>query len=220
MQRTVVHSGARTLLGVACVGAIAASAGDLLMLYVGNAQRPELHLAAPAPALLWIGVVLGVVGIPLYGLGYVGLRERFARRAAIGANVLASAGIAACVTGAAVHALTALAIDASLGTNAPSQAPLDAVAGTRGALGTSWLVCGIAFVAASVAFAYLQARYAAGRARWLAVANPLLITVALVALSVPFEWGRSFVAPAGPNLSHVAFFLLWSARLAVVTEVE
>ena len=193
-----------------------------MMLYVGNAQRPELHLAAPAPAVLWIGAVLGVVGIPAYGLGYVGLRARFAERARAMANVLAGVGLVACATGAVVHALTALAIDASLGTNAPSQAPLEAVAGTRGALGSSWLVCGIAFVVASIVFVYLQGRYAAGSPRWLAAANPLVITVALIALSTPFEWGRSFVAPAAPNLSHVAFFLLWAttARLAVPAEVE
>ena len=214
-------SGARTLFRIACTGAIAASVGDLMMLYVGNAQRPELHLAAPAPAVLWIGAVLGVVGIPLYGLGYVGLRARFVRRARTMADVLAGAGLVACASGAVVHALTAFAIDASLAADAGSQAPLEAVAGTRGALGASWLVCGVAFAISSVVFVVLQARLAAGPERWLAAANPLLITVALIALSTPFEWGRSFVAPAAPNLSHVAFFLLWSAaRLAVATEVE
>ena len=214
-------SNARTLISVACVGAIAASLGDLMMLYVGNAQRPELHLAAPPAAVLWVGAALGVIGIPVYGLGYLGLRARFVRRARTAANVLAGTGLAACAVGAVVHALTALAIDASSGSSAPSQAPLEAVAGTRGALGTSWLVCGVAFAAASAAFAYLQGRSAVGSARWLAAANPLAITVALIALSVPFEWGRSFVAPAAPNLSHVVFFLVWSVRrLAVATEVE
>ena len=214
-------SSAGTLFRIACAGAIAASVGDLMMLYVGNAQRPELNLAAPSPAVLWVGAALGVVGIPLYGLGYVGLRGRFVRRAQTMANVLAGAGVVACVSGALVHAMTALAIDASLAVQAPSQAPLEAVAGTRGALGTSWLVCGVAFAVASAVFVYMQARHAAGSARWLAAANPLAVTVALIVLSIPFEWGRSFVAPAAPNLAHVAFFLiLSSARLAVAAEVE
>jgi hypothetical protein len=220
VRRAVAALGAR-LLRIACVGAIAASIGDLMLLYVGNAQRPDLHLAAPPPAVLWIGAALGVVGIPLYGLGYVGLRARFVASARSTANVFAAAGIIACLTGAVVHALTALAIDASLGANAQSQGPLEAVAGTRGALGTSWLLCGIAFVVASAVFMHLQARYAVGSTRWLAVVNPVAVTIGLIALSLPFEWGRSFVAPAAPNLSHVAFFLLFStARLAVATEVE
>jgi hypothetical protein len=82
-------------------------------------------------------------------------------------------------------------------------------------------VCGFAFIVAAGLYAWLQARDSTGPARWLAAANPVVITIALMALAIPFDWGRSFVAPAAPNLAHVAFFLLWSsARLAVASEVE
>ena len=52
----------RRLAAIGALAAVAASAGDLLMLWVANARRPELGLAAPPDTVLWLGAALGVVG--------------------------------------------------------------------------------------------------------------------------------------------------------------
>jgi hypothetical protein len=46
-----------------------------------------------------------------------------------------------------------------------------------------------------------------GPERW-ALANPLVVTLALSALGASFELGRWFLLPAAPNLAHVVFFAL------------
>ena len=46
---------------VAFVAASAASYGDVLMLYVGNSQRPEWALPPTPIAMLWIGALLLLV---------------------------------------------------------------------------------------------------------------------------------------------------------------
>jgi hypothetical protein len=56
---------------VSLVAAIAATAGDLLLLAASNAGRPGFEwLPAPSEPALWIGTYLGVLAIPCYGLGY------------------------------------------------------------------------------------------------------------------------------------------------------
>jgi hypothetical protein len=56
---------------LAAGAALVASAGDLLLLYVANAQRAEAGLPEAGEAPLWIGGALGVVAIPFYALGYL-----------------------------------------------------------------------------------------------------------------------------------------------------
>ena len=60
----------RAELGAALAGAVAASAGDLALLWAGWAADGRLGIAAPPPGTLVAGHYLGVLGIPLYGLGY------------------------------------------------------------------------------------------------------------------------------------------------------
>src|SRR6186997_2609559 len=55
---------------VATLAAVCASLGDLALLYVANARRPELALPPPPDGLLLAGFYLGVLALPLYGLGY------------------------------------------------------------------------------------------------------------------------------------------------------
>ena len=205
----------RRLLIVACFAAAAASCGDLMLLYVGNSQRPELGLAPAPVAVLWIGAVLGVVGLPIYGAGYWAIARGFARRGLRGAWLIAVCGIGGAIVGAVIHGLTALEIDSALG-SAAARPPLEAVAGGDRALLYLWLTCGVLLLLASLSFAALQVRSASGAARWLAAANPIVLTVLLVALSMSAELLRSFVAPAAPNLAHLLFFL----TLARIADVE
>jgi hypothetical protein len=206
----------RALLIVACVAAVAASCGDLLMLYVGNSQRPELGLAPAPTVVLWIGAVLGVIGLPLYGTGYWAIARTFAQRRVRGAWLIAASGVGGAIVGAVIHGMTALEIDSALASASAARPPLEAVAGGDRALLYLWLTCGALLLVASLGFAACQVRAATGSARWLAVANPVVLTVLLVGLSMPSELSRSFVAPAAPNLAHVLFFLM----LARIADVE
>jgi len=205
----------RKLLIVASLAAVAASCGDLLMLYIGNSQRAELGLSpAPAP-MLWIGAVLGVAGLPLYGAGYWAIARRFAQHLR-GAWLIAVSGIAGSIVGAIIHGLTALEIDSALASAAIARPPLEAVAGGSRALLYLWLVCGVLLLVASLGFVVFQLRCAKGAARWLGLVNPTVLTLLLVAVAMPSELLRSFLAPAAPNLAHVLFFL----TLARIEDVE
>jgi hypothetical protein len=42
----------------------------------------------------------------------------------------------------------------------------------------------------------------------MALANPWLVTLAIVLAGTPSEIGRTFLVPAAPNVAHVVFFAL------------
>ena len=44
--------------------------------------------------------------------------------------------------------------------------------------------------------------------RWLAFANPALLTLGIVFLGAASAVGRAFLVPAAPNVAHVVFFVL------------
>jgi hypothetical protein len=50
---------------VAALAAAAATAGDLLLLWAGNAARPELALPRPPAGVLRVGMWLGTLAMPL-----------------------------------------------------------------------------------------------------------------------------------------------------------
>lgn len=189
-------------LGLACAAAAAASLGDLLLLWVGNSLRPELALARPPALVLPLGALLGVLAIPLYGLGYAAVARAIRPGSAALARLVLVCGVGAGAIGALIHGLTALEIRAGLASGAPAAAPVDAVAASGGLLVSSWAAATVLFLAASLAIA--AARSAPRLARWL---NPAAVTLGLIAAGLPSEWGRSFLVPAAPNLAHVAFFL-------------
>lgn len=190
---------------IATLAAVVATAGDLLMLYVANAGRPELGLAAAPPALLWIGGTLGAAAIPLYVLGYraaatlaAGVHRRHAR-------VIAVAGTFGSVLGAVIHGCTAFFIRDGLALGAPAEDPLTAVAGSPFLLAL-WAVATLAVVTASVAFATAVRRGGPDVPRGLAWANPAVITIALSLVGSVTPMSRAFVVPAAPNLAHLVFF--------------
>ena len=195
-------------LAVACVAALVATIGDLLMLYMGNTARPELSLAPLPYATLWVGAVLGVAGIPLYAVGYRAASRPFAR--GVGARLVVYPGVLAALLGAVIHGLTAVEIRRALDSALPTRPPLEAVAASGAWLVGLWLVVGAMFLVASVAFMVEQLRTTTGSARHVAFANPFLVTVVLGGAAMSNEWLRSFLAPAAPNVAHVVFFLaLW-----------
>jgi hypothetical protein len=196
----------RRSCAVAALAAVIATAGDLLMLYVANAGRPELGLAAPPPALLWIGGVLGVVAIPIYVLGYRAAATLVAAGYERHARVIAGVGTLGSVLGAVIHGCTALVIRDGLASGVPAEDPLATVAGSPLLLAL-WAVATLLVVAASVAFATAVRRGVPGVPRGLAWANPAVVTIAVSLAGTLTPMSRAFLVPAAPNLAHVVFFV-------------
>lgn len=204
------------VLGLACAAAALATAGDLLMLWVANALRPELALPR-APALaLPLGALLGGAGIPLYALGYGAVARLVEPRSRGQALVLRACGLGVGAVGAAIHGLTALAIRAAQRSGAAEAAPIEAVAASGGELVAGWLLVSVLALTASVVVVAAVWPREGALPRWLACLNPALATVLVALPGLPTEWGRSFLVPAAPNVAHVAFFAasLLAARRA------
>lgn len=192
---------------IAAIGAFVASAGDLAMLWVGNAPRPELALAEPPGVVLWVGAALGVLGIPLYALGY-----RAAARTVAGDRVrvrrlIRWAGAGVGILGAWIHGLTALLIADARATSAAPADPITAVASSGELLVGLWLITSALVLVAALVFAFEVGRGRSTLPRWIAWTNPVFGTFAFalagVSLGEPVE---SFVAPAAPNFAHALFF--------------
>jgi hypothetical protein len=190
----------------AFIGAIAASVGDLLMLWVGNAQRSDLALASPPEIVLWLGCLLGVVGLPVYGYGYVRLQRTFTPDDSLLARALGGAGFAAGIVGACVHGYTAFLIKQGLDAPvASAAAPAEAVLASGPLLLSLWALTFVCILAA--VFAWVTLRIKAGRGTSIAtLANPLVLTIVLVVVGGTGPLLEAFLLPAAPNLAHVLFF--------------
>lgn len=196
----------RALLGLACLAAVAASIGDLLMLYVANSLRPELGLATPGPAVLWVGGLLGVAGIPLYAVGYRAA-SRAASDGSLGvARLIFLAGAGASGVGALIHGLTAFLIHSEVGSVEPGRSPLEAIASWGPGLVVLWSLACLLVVVASLAILRAGLARSSGLPRWWGWLNPAFATIAIAAVASGSELGRSFVVPAAPNLAHLVFF--------------
>jgi hypothetical protein len=196
----------RARLAIALCAAVAASAGDLLLLFVGNSLRPELGLPHPPRFALPLGGVLGVVGIPLYALGYQAVAAAIEPGSRRLARIALGCGAGGAAVGAVIHGLTALAIHTAIGSGAAAAPPMEAVAASGGVLVGAWVIAAALFVAASVAIAGAGMSNSGALPRWLTLLNPVAVTLLIAASGVGWEWGRSFLVPAAPNLAHVVFF--------------
>ena len=194
----------RVAFAVAAMAAVVASIGDLLMLWVANALRPDFGVPSPPPGALGLGVALGVAAIPLYALGYAAAAAR--ARPALGraAEGVTLAGGLGAVLGAYIHAATAWLIEDQVRGAGAVGAPLDGVMQAGAALTVPWAAAALLVTLASAALAYAARRAAAPRV-WL-VANPAVATLLLGAAGAASELGRAFVVPAAPNLAHIVFF--------------
>lgn len=190
----------RCELAVAATAAAVATAGDLLMLLVANAARPELALSRPPPLVLPLGAFLGIVAIPLYALGYRAVARAIAPGSPLRARIVQGCGLGAAGIGAAIHGATALAIRAEPTAGANAGSPLESVAAS-GLLVAAWAAAALLVVVASAAIA--GARSLPRPVAWL---NPAAATLLLALAGLPGALGRAFLVPAAPNLAHVAFF--------------
>jgi hypothetical protein len=191
------------LLGV--LGALAATVGDLLMLWVGNGARPELGLPAAPAATLAAGAALGVLGFPLYALGYRAAARCLAKRSVPAAFVVSAAGFLIALLGAVIHGYTAWLI-AQTPSDAVPAAPLAAVAASGGLLVGLWIAAGVTLLVASMVFAGYALRDRALRPA--GILNPALLTVLLAFAGTSTLLLQAFLLPAAPNVAHVVFFVI------------
>ena len=191
---------------MALAGAVAASAGDLALLWVGWANDGRLGVpAAPAGTLL-VGYYLGVFGIPLYVLGYAALADGIRDAAPGAARALRLLGAVGSVLGAVVHGLTGALTHAAIRTGA-STAPSDLLAIPEAAfLLPLWVIVALALATGSVVFAAAVRRGGTRFPRWMAWCNPCVATGAIAAFVTPFPTAAAFVVPAAPNLAHLVVF--------------
>ena len=193
---------------IGLVAAIAATAGDFLLLATANAGRPGFEwLPAPSEPALWIGTYLGVLAIPCYGLGYRSVARGLPPR---DGRVVAALGVAGGVVGGTTHGLTGLALHVeSAGGMGFDPVTFSARYGSY--LAPLWALIGILLLIGSSAFALGVARGRSSFPRGLTLANPLCVTSAIVFAAAPSEIFRPFLVPAAPNIAHVVFFGLAAA---------
>lgn len=191
---------------IAVLAALVASLGDLILLYVANAQRSELGLAPIGKTWLWLGGALGVVAIPLYALGYRCVANFISTASESGARALFVLGTTGAILGGVIHGLTAVYIDAAWGTAASAVEPLAAVMNSGSLMLALWAIASVAVLVASLLFARYVGTGRTAAPRFGAFANPALVTVVLSVIGAPFVFGRAFLVPAAPNLAHFVFF--------------
>jgi hypothetical protein len=204
----------RTAGLVATLAALAATAGDGLLLWVANAARPDLAGLPPPPggALLG-GLYLGALAIPLYAAGYWQVGAALAPAGAGRARAVFLLGAYGAALGGAIHAVTGLVLHVERAGGVAAAEPLEVVARWGAFLLPPW---GLAAVLLTVAWALCARAVLGGRTlypRWTAAANPLLLLGVLAALSAGSTWLRAFLLPAAPNVVHVLFFGLSTAVL-------
>jgi hypothetical protein len=192
-----------TAARVATLAAVVATAGDLLLLWAANGGRPALRA-------VWLGGALGVLGIPLYALGYGAAGGLLARPAS--GRLVRAAGAGAALLGAIIHGLTARLVAADLDAAGPRRDPIAAVAASGLTLPLLWAVSAVLVAWASIVFARDVARGASALPRWAAWTTPALLTVGLALAGLPTAALRAFLTPAAPNLAHVGFFAVLAAQ--------
>jgi hypothetical protein len=194
---------------IALVAAIAATAGDLLLLQTSNAGRPGFEwLPAPSESVLWIGTFLGVLAIPCYGLGY---RDVAGHLPARHRRIVAALGVAGGVLGGTTHGLTGLAIHVEAAAGMTGVDPVTMLARYGAYLLPLWALVGAGLVIGSAAYALGVASGRSSMPRWMALANPAVLTLAIVLAGATSPIGRAFLVPAAPNVAHVVFFALAAA---------
>jgi hypothetical protein len=192
------------MIGV--VAALAASAGDLLLLATSNATRPGFEwLGSPSETALLVGTYLGVLAIPCYGLGY---RDVAARIDPPIRRWVTALGVVGGVLGGTTHGLTGLVIHVEQSGGTAGVDPVTLLGRYGAYLLPLWAAIAVVSVAGSLLYAIAVGGGRSTLPRSAAVANPAVLTVALAMLGAASDTGRAFLVPAAPNVAHVLFFAL------------
>jgi GNAT superfamily N-acetyltransferase len=154
---------------------------------------------------LWAGGVLGVVGIPVYALGYRLATRVVERWSGRGARVAATVGAAVAVLGAFIHGLTTWNIASDIRSGAPPLDPIAAVVGWGPLILVLWAVAMLFAVVASVIISWGAFRLGV----WsLALTTPAVMTVVLGYIGLSMASVGDAFAASVPNLAHVIFFTM------------
>ena len=181
--------GNRQLASIAALAAVAASAGDLLLLWIaGGGDRSWLA----------VGHYLGVLFIPLYALGYRAVGDMLRSPPILWIGVYAAA------VGAAIHGMTTMAIWSS----PTSEHAADRFASLTPILPyliPLWLLVGALTLAGS-ALQFRAVRADASLPPWFAWVNPSVLIVIVAGFAAPLGAIAGYMIPAAPNLVHVIYF--------------
>jgi hypothetical protein len=191
--------------------AIAATAGDLLMLYVVETAQSDSIIVRPPGAALIVGGLLGAVGIPVYWFGYWLIAQSMVMNNLGGARVIVVCGVLIGSIGAMIHAVTAFAIRFDMVAGRAPMPPAEGVA----SWGAPLLVCWGIVTAAGIVAAIVMTRTALSSSspipRRVGFFNPVVLTIVLIGIGLGSATGRAYVVPAAPNIAHTLFFLLAAA---------
>ncbi len=194
----------RSLIALSAAAALLATAGDFLLLSVVDGSGADPGIVRTK---LTIGAVFGVLTIPVYAIGYRALADLPGFGSA--RSIVRWCGVLIGLIGAFIHGLTAYAIYAAIESGVVSDAPtamLEGATASSRVLIACWLAAATATVVASSALIASALSASSATPRALAVANPIVVTVVLVAVGLLSPWGRAYLAPAAPNVAHVVMF--------------
>jgi hypothetical protein len=166
-----------------------------------------------------LGHYLGVLGIPLYALGYwAAARGLDGRAAAPGvglarrvSRIVFALGAAGAALGAVVHGMTTVVLAG--GGRAADGDPWTPFQPYGAYLGPLWLVLVVALLVGSIAFARAVWRGDTAFPRWMAATAPAILLVATSAIGLLGPRLEAFLLPAGPNVVHALFFAAVAATL-------
>jgi len=193
---------------IAFGAAVLATVGDFGQLWVVNAGRPGLTLAAPPGFIIVPATLAGSLGIPIYGLGYyVRARQAFGRNPSH-ATWLALTGAGFGVLGGIVHAVTGISIATEIGDVTNGLNPMEGIMASGPIVVSLWALATTFFLAAGIAEVTLPQKHSDR------LFNPLFLTLlfTLIASALSSPW-NDFVGPAAVNIAHVFFF----ARRAIIS---
>ncbi|MBC2713708.1 MAG: hypothetical protein HF978_00155 [Desulfobacteraceae bacterium] len=196
----------RLALVCATLAAAVATLGDFLMLYAVNAGRVELGLPAPGAAILPCGYFLGVIAIPLYGVGFWAVAQMLASKAPRAGRVVLISGVIMAVLGSVIHGVTGLSIEAQMRAGGAMPDPVTAIFDYGVYLIPLWAAASIFSCSGSVAFIWGVAKGNSILPRFVAVFNPVILTACIGLAGATTPMLRAFLIPASPNVAHIIFF--------------
>jgi len=187
------------LLRVSVIAAVLATAGDLLLLWNANAYIPDLALASPPIYTLFLGHYLGITGLALLGLGYLAIGREALQLNRKWAMVLIVTAIIFSIVGPLIHGMTSTFIYfGSAGTQEGNSA-MEGILESGLLLLPLWGIGLIDMTLLSIACAKLAGN------RWLAVLNPIVLTLIIGSLAMIDDHLAAFGQPASVNIAHLIF---------------
>lgn len=191
---------------IAAFAAFTATVGDFLMLYVVNSRRPDFLLPELPETYLWIGGVMGVIGIPFYSLGYHAASRFLGVISKRVASAVFFMGSLVAILGAVIHGITAFKIHADLKEGIITQDPLLSVLSWGPTIIVLWVLAAFLVLLVSVLICWFVARGGDLIPLQLGLINPVIVTVALSIIGMSTPLLRSFLIPSAPNVAHLLFF--------------